>query len=193
MQDTSSSEQTPIEDWIKLFENAMKANPGTQPNYKHERVDKEDPWITLIDQLWQVNPYSKLLPVNPVETIHAFQHVWLDAITKSDHAWANYSDFAREYTQLMAATTLKFWGIGQDIEPVIEPEKGDKRFSAPDWQQNAIFDALKQSYLLAATTMLKTASEVEGLDENSSASWFSTCASSSTRSAQPIIPSPIRR
>jgi len=165
MRDNTSSEQTPIEDWMKLLESTMKGNPHTQSNHKHESVDKDDPWITLIDRLWQVNPYSKLLPVNPVETIHAFQHVWLDAITNPNHAWANYNDFVREYTQLMATTTLKFWGLGQKVEPVIEPEKGDKRFSAPDWQQNAIFDALKQSYLLAATTMLKNASEVEGLDE----------------------------
>ncbi len=56
----------------------------------------------------------------------------------------------------MAATALKFWGQEQDVEPVSTPEKGDKRFSAPDWQQNPIFDALKQSYLLAATTMFNT-------------------------------------
>lgn len=165
MQDTSPTEKTSMEDWVKLIENTMKANPGAQVGYSHEWVDKEDPWITLIDQLWQANPYSKLLPMNPVETVHAFQHIWLEALNRPEHAWANYSNFVQEYTQLMAATTLKFWGLSQDAEPVIEPEKGDKRFSAPDWQQNAIFDALKQSYLLAATTMLKTASEVEGLDE----------------------------
>ena len=45
-------------------------------------------------------------------------------------------------------------------------EKGDKRFSGPDWQQNPLFDVLKQSYLLASTALLKTASEVQGLDEN---------------------------
>jgi polyhydroxyalkanoate synthase len=165
MQDTSSSEQTPIEDWMKLIGNTMKRNPDAQTAYEREWVDKNDPWITLIDQLWQVNPFSKLLPMNPVETIHAFQHIWLNAMNNPTRTWTNYSDFVREYTQLMAATTLKFWGVRQDVEPVIKPEKGDKRFDAPDWQQNAIFDALKQNYLLAATTILKTASEVEGLNE----------------------------
>src|SRR2546425_3233833 len=66
----------------------------------------------------------------------------------------------------MTSATLKFWGQGKDVEPVVAPEKGDKRFSAPDWQQNPVFDALKQSYLLAATTLLKAASEVQGLDEH---------------------------
>ncbi|HEX6110256.1 MAG TPA: hypothetical protein VFZ02_12660, partial [Ktedonobacteraceae bacterium] len=101
MQDTSSSEQNPIEDWMKLIENTMKGNPHTQSNYKHKSVDKEDPWITLIDQLWKANPYSKLLPVNPAEMTHAFQQIWLDAITNPEHAWANYNEYVREYTKLM--------------------------------------------------------------------------------------------
>ena len=32
--------------------------------------------------------------------------------------------------------------------PVITPEKGDRRFSAPEWQQLPFFDYLKQAYLL---------------------------------------------
>ena len=165
MRDNSSSEQTPIEVWMTLLENTMKGNPNTKASNKRTSADKEDPWIILIDQLWKANPYSKLLPVNPAEMTRAFQQIWLDAITNPDRVWTNYNDYVREYTKMMTAATLKFWGQGEAIKPVIEPEKGDKRFSAPDWQQNAIFDTLKQSYLLAATAMLKRASEVEGLDE----------------------------
>src|SRR5205085_4406115 len=90
---------------------------------------------------------------------------WLDAARNPGHASAAYSDFVQQYTQVMASAALKFWGRDQESKPVVEPEKGDKRFSAPDWQQNPIFDALKQSYLLAATSLLKAASEVQGLDE----------------------------
>jgi len=167
MADTLSSEQNPVEIWSKLVESTLQGKPliPTDAQREHAWIDAEDPWITMLDLFWKANPYSKLLPVNPVEMIHAFQHIWLDAITNPGHAWANYTDFFQRYTHLMAASALKFWEGGQDAGPIIEPEKGDKRFSAPDWQQNAIFDALKQSYLLAATTLLKTASQVEGLDE----------------------------
>ncbi len=165
MPGTSSSGQTPYDTWIKLIQNTMKGNPAAQTVSKQDWVDAGDTWTTLIDQLWRANPYSKLLPLDPVEMTRAFQHIWLDAIKNPVRAWTNYSDFVQGYIQIMAESTLKFWGQSQDVEPVIAPEKGDKRFSAPDWQQNAIFDALKQSYLLAATTLLKSASEVEGLDE----------------------------
>jgi len=127
---------------------------------------EKDPWIALIDQLWQANPYSNLLPIDPAEITRAFQQIWLDALKNPVRAWNNYNDFVQQYTQLMAGTALKFWGGDQHVSPVVEPEKGDKRFSSPDWQQNAIFDALKQSYLLAATTLLKSAEGIEHLDEH---------------------------
>ncbi len=161
------SEQNPLEMWSKLIEDTMKAYPGVPVHVEtaQERSTGEDPWVVLIDQLWKANPYSKLLPIDPGEITRAFQRIWMAALTNPAAAWANYSNFVQQYTELMSATALKFWGREQDVAPVVTPEKGDKRFSVPDWQLNPIFDALKQSYLLAATTLLKTASEVEGLDE----------------------------
>jgi polyhydroxyalkanoate synthase subunit PhaC len=160
-----SSDQTPFEDWMNLLEKTMRENQYTEASRKHKSMDKEDPLITYINQLWKVNPYSKLLPVNPGEMTNALQHIWLDAITNPDRALTSYNDYIREYAKLMTTATLKFSGQGELIKPAVIPDKGDRRFSAPDWQQNAIFDAIKQSYLLAATTLLKRASEVERLDE----------------------------
>src|SRR5436305_232807 len=168
MTDTSQTGQSPIETWSKLIESTMQALPVKQPEIgygQREEETKKDPWFTLIDRLWQTNPYSKLLPIDPAEITRAFQQIWMDAISNPGRAWANYSNFVQQYTQLMTSATLKFWSLDQNVEPVIEPGKGDKRFSAPDWQQNPVFDVLKQSYLLTATTLLKTASEIEGLDE----------------------------
>jgi len=168
MADTSSTSQSPIETWNKLIENTMQEHSARQAEIlhgQHEEETKKDPWLTLIDQLWKANPYSKLLPIDPAEITRAFQQIWLDAVSNPGRAWANYSDFVQQYTRLMTTATLKFWYRDQNVEPVIAPEKGDKRFSAPDWQQNPVFDVLKQSYLLAATALLKTASEIEELDE----------------------------
>ncbi len=166
MSDTMSSKQNPFEAWSELVESTMKVpSPMFMPTGQAGEGEK-DPWIALIDQLWQANPYSNLLPIDPAEITRAFQQIWLDALKNPVRAWNNYNDFVQQYTQLMTETALKFWGGDQQVNPVVEPEKGDKRFSAPDWQQNAVFDALKQSYLLAATTLLKTARGIERLDEH---------------------------
>src|SRR5579885_1221302 len=162
---TSPSEPGAFEAWSKLFESTMKPYTDQETTVKQAADGKDDPWANFIDQLWKANPYSKLLPIDPGEIARAFQQIWLDALSNPARYWANYTNFVQEYTQLVTSTALKFWGIKTDAEPVAVPEKGDKRFNAPDWQLNPAFDALKQGYLLAATTLLKTASEVQGLDE----------------------------
>ena len=166
MTERSTREQNPFETWSKLIESTMKGPPPLPASVEQAKEGGKDPWSTLNDQLWQANPYSKLVPLDPAEITRAFQQIWLDAARHPDRAWATYSDFVQQYTQLMAQGSLEFWGRDQDAKPVIEAQKGDKRFSAPDWQQNPVFDALKQSYLLVATTLLKSASEVQGLDEH---------------------------
>src|SRR5438094_3107039 len=166
MTDGSSLDQSSFETWSKLLESTMKANPAVQASAEQAVEGGNDAWTALIDQLWKANPYSNLVPLDPAEITRAFQQIWLDAARNPGHAWTAYSDFVQQYTQVMAQASLKFWGHDQDDKPVVEPEKRDKRFSAPDWQQNPIFDALKQSYLLAATTLLKTARGIERLDEH---------------------------
>ena len=41
----------------------------------------------------------------------------------------------------------------------------DKRFKHPDWTENAIFGFVKESYLVAAKSILSTVREVKGMDE----------------------------
>jgi len=54
--------------------------------------------------------------------------------------------------------------LGEDVNPVVEPDRKDKRFRHPDWAQNQIFDFIKQSYLLSAQWAQDTVAEVQGLD-----------------------------
>ena len=38
----------------------------------------------------------------------------------------------------------------QPAEPVVQPEPGDRRFNAPEWQESPVFDYIRQAYLLNA-------------------------------------------
>jgi polyhydroxyalkanoate synthase len=55
--------------------------------------------------------------------------------------------------------------LGEETQPVIEPEFGDKRFKEEQWAENVVFDFIKQSYLLAADSLQNAVQDVEGLDE----------------------------
>ncbi|MFO6422226.1 class I poly(R)-hydroxyalkanoic acid synthase [Motilimonas sp. KMU-193] len=52
-----------------------------------------------------------------------------------------------------------------DKPSVIEAERGDKRFADQAWQDQAIYNFIKQSYLLFSKTYLDTINAVEGVDE----------------------------
>ncbi|MFQ5765486.1 MAG: PHA/PHB synthase family protein, partial [Rhodospirillales bacterium] len=68
----------------------------------------------------------------------------------------------RDYAELWEATTRRLGG--EEAEPVVEPAPGDRRFKDEAWNEEVIFDVVKQSYLLAANWMQSTVRDVEGLD-----------------------------
>src|SRR3989442_1732878 len=84
----------------------------------------------------------KLILLDPAEITRAFQQIWQDAVSNPGRAWTNYTNFVAQYTDLMTSATLKYWGMDKGSQPTVAAEKGDKRFSATDWQQNPVFDAL---------------------------------------------------
>ncbi len=166
MKEASVKEELPFESWTKLIEQTLSSFPVTQTIESTAHNGGEDPWATLVDRLWGTSPLSNRVPLEPSEILSTFQHVWLNAFRHPERLWTLYREFMENYTKLLTAESLRLWGLGQEnIKPIIEPEHGDKRFSAPDWQQNPVFDALKQSYLLVATTLLKSISGIENLDE----------------------------
>ncbi len=66
--------------------------------------------------------------------------------------------------QLFQNTMLK--QAGQTVDPVIEPEKGDRRFRDPQWHENPWFDYIKQSYLLTTQNLLASIDGLDDLDED---------------------------
>ncbi|MGH6913652.1 MAG: class I poly(R)-hydroxyalkanoic acid synthase, partial [Geminicoccales bacterium] len=71
----------------------------------------------------------------------------------------------RDYWQLWETTSRRL--LGQSIEPVIAPERGDRRFRDPAWDDHAVFDFIKQSYLLTSRWLVETVNELDGFDEKS--------------------------
>ncbi len=74
--------------------------------------------------------------------------------------------FFRDHTQLWMNAWQRFLGVGGGSEPLAAPERGDRRFADPDWEGNAFFDFLKQSYLITARWARDMVSEADGLDDH---------------------------
>ena len=67
-----------------------------------------------------------------------------------------------DYMTLWQRTAQRF--LGGPAEPMIEPVQGDRRFRDAAWDNNTLFDYIKQSYLLTARWLQNTVREVEGID-----------------------------
>jgi len=67
------------------------------------------------------------------------------------------------YADLWAQTAKRMQG--EEVEPVVAPAKDDKRFKDAAWSEEALYDTIKQSYLLTSNWMQSTVQDVDGLDE----------------------------
>ena len=55
--------------------------------------------------------------------------------------------------------------LGDSAEPATTADKGDRRFKSEHWDENPIFDFIKQSYLITSRWLINTVSEIEGLSD----------------------------
>jgi polyhydroxyalkanoate synthase len=56
-------------------------------------------------------------------------------------------------------------GGGAAKSELAEKADRDKRFNAPQWQQNPLFDMIRQSYILVSERLLGSVDAIEGVDE----------------------------
>jgi poly[(R)-3-hydroxyalkanoate] polymerase subunit PhaC len=89
----------------------------------------------------------KQMAANPAAVLNAQLELW------------------RDYMNLLQRTAER--AMGRKVEPVVAPSPGDRRFRDPEWQENQVFDFIKQSYLLTANWMQRTVAGVPGIDERS--------------------------
>jgi polyhydroxyalkanoate synthase len=71
-------------------------------------------------------------------------------------------DLWRRYAELWHFAARR--AMGETASPVVSPAKGDKRFNAPDWTENPVFDVIKQSYLITSDWMNGLVTRAENID-----------------------------
>jgi len=101
--------------------------------------------------------------IDPVQVGNMF----MDAATKmmSDPAKfaAAQTQLMQGYADLWQATAKRM--SGEEVDPVVEPGPGDRRFKDSAWSDEAVFDHIKQSYLLASNWLTDQVRDVDDVDE----------------------------
>jgi polyhydroxyalkanoate synthase len=62
------------------------------------------------------------------------------------------------------AKGLEAWGKMAGLDTGSKAEAKDRRFSAPEWRANPLFDQIRQSYLALSDKLLGTVDDMEGVD-----------------------------
>jgi polyhydroxyalkanoate synthase subunit PhaC len=94
----------------------------------------------------------------------AFFEAWARMLSDPFRLAETQAKLWQDYWSLWQRSWLKL--MGQDAPPVAEPLRGDRRFKHEDWQNNFVYDYIKQSYLIAAKHLHQSLAGVQGLDEH---------------------------
>src|SRR5512134_2670807 len=102
------------------------------------------------------------LPSDDVGVTHAFVDLAAKLIANPMQLAEAQMRMWHDYMRLWHSAMSRF--LGEKPEPVATPSKSDSRFKSEVWENNFLFDYIKQSYLIAAQNIQRTVGEVQGLD-----------------------------
>ncbi|MEQ1888586.1 MAG: class I poly(R)-hydroxyalkanoic acid synthase [Alphaproteobacteria bacterium] len=117
----------------------------------------------LQQQLKRQPESAKLGDPNRARTIApAFLDLVKHLMGNTNYLIEAQNKFWPAYLQLWKTAARRM--LGEEMPPVVTPDRSDKRFKAPEWSESFVFDFIKQSYLLTTNWLLQTVSGVDGLE-----------------------------
>ncbi len=100
---------------------------------------------------------------DPLNVQGAYQELITSFWQEPEKFWALQTEYWQKSLTLWQESQKK-WS-GEAANTIISPEKGDRRFKAQEWNENAAFDFIKQSYLLTCEWMERSVQSAEGLSD----------------------------
>jgi polyhydroxyalkanoate synthase len=91
--------------------------------------------------------------------------------SEAGEAAKSLGEIARHWAAELFASYADLWGrsvrrfLGEEVEPVVEPEPGDNRFKDPDWSNGQVFDFWKQAYLITSRWAEELTRNTSGVDD----------------------------
>ncbi len=100
---------------------------------------------------------------DPVEIGKMFMDASLKMMSNPQKFAEQQTKLMQGYAELWQSTAKRMQGE-EDVAPVIQPAKDDRRFKDDAWSEQTVFDFIKQSYLLTSDWLQAQVSDVEDID-----------------------------
>jgi polyhydroxyalkanoate synthase len=114
------------------------------------------------DYLTRMRQGKAALPADDVGVTNAFADLAAKLIANPMQLAQAQMRMWHDYLRLWHGAMARF--LGEKPEPVATPAASDTRFRNEVWENNFLFDYIKQSYLIAAQNIQRTVAQVQGLD-----------------------------
>lgn len=109
----------------------------------------------------KISPYSAASEMTEAAgTLADIARLWLTEPAKLAEAQGT---LVSSYIDLWNASIRRM--LGEQVEPVVEPEPSDNRFKDPEWSSNPWFDFWKQAYLVTTHWAEDVLQQTQGLDD----------------------------
>ena len=105
---------------------------------------------------------NNIMSANAVSMAEAFGEMISKFMNDPVEFWKSQLELYRGYVELLEQVSLK--AIGEKAADVYKPDAKDRRFKDDVWQQNVVYDFIKQSYLLSSNWLQQLTSKAN-LDE----------------------------
>jgi polyhydroxyalkanoate synthase len=139
----------------------MKFDPAEMARLYAEIATKSG---ELLSQSLERNGDGSMRPIaDELGISKAFFEAWSRMLSDPVRLAETQMKMWGDYWSLWQSSMMRFWG--QQAAPVAEAARGDRRFKHEDWQNNFVYDYIKQSYLITAKHLHQSLAGVHGLDE----------------------------
>ncbi len=151
---TADNDTVQMPDPIALGKAILEAYENAQPVFEEYMEKYSSP--DAAEELASFN----FDPMNIRETYLDF----LDKVSQNPEKYFEIqTEFMQDWMNLWQNSVNKF--MGEESQAPISDIKADRRFKSPEWQESALFDFIKNSYLLTCQHVDRTIGSVDGLDD----------------------------
>lgn len=144
----SDSGKRPADDLQKMSAEFMNILAKNQEVFTRLMSTPQDTVVNMLDPFNVMGSFAegaKQLASNPEKLMQANMKLWQQHMELWQHA----------------ADRM----LGKETEPVVEPETGDRRFRSKEWDENQVFDVIRQSYLITSRWLIDTMSDIDNLSD----------------------------
>ncbi len=151
---TADNDTVQMPDPIALGKAILEAYENAQPVFEEYMEKYSSP--EAAEELASFN----FDPMN----IRATYLDFLDKVSQNPEKYFEIqTEFMQDWMNLWQNSVNKF--MGEESQAPTSDIKADRRFKSPEWQESALFDFIKNSYLLTCQHVDRTIGSVDGLDD----------------------------